>query len=106
MSEFLSLVQANGVLGLVVGFIVLIVVYLLSVSGVVATKGQKQAANAVLSILLGGVSLLNPESSEVIVAAIASIFSALAYEFIRFLAAANTKAKQAKSLTPPATAPK
>lgn len=79
MSEFLSLVQANGVLGLIVG-----------------SKGQKQAANAVLSILLGGVSLLNPESSEVIVAAIASIFSALAYEFIRFLAAAQAKARANK----------
>jgi hypothetical protein len=102
MSDFLSLVQNNGVLGLVVGFIVLIVVYLLSIGGVVATKGQKQAANAVLSIMLAGVSLLNPDSSDVIVASIASIFSALAYEFIRFLGAAQAKAKQAKALTTPA----
>jgi len=97
MQEFLSLVQANGVLGLGVGLAVLLLVYGLSTGGVVATKGQKQSANAILSILLAGVSLLNPDSKDVVVAAIASLSSALTYEFIRFIAAkqAALKAKPA-----------
>lgn len=86
MSEFLSLVQANGVTGLVTGLAVLIVVFVMSQSGVVVTKGQKQSANVVLSILLAGVSLLNPSSPDVIVASIASVGSAFAYEGLRFLA--------------------
>ena len=91
MSEFLSLVQANGVLGLGVGLGVLLIVFGLSSGGVVATKGQKQAANAVLSIALAGVSLLDPQPAAVTQAAIASIGSALAYEFIRFLASKAPK---------------
>lgn len=91
MSDFLSLVQANGVLGLVTGLIVLVGVYALSLSGVVATGPQKQAANVVLSILLAGVSLLNPQAPDVLVGAIASIGSAVAYECIRFLTAKAAK---------------
>jgi hypothetical protein len=85
MSELLSLVQENGVLGLVCGLFVLLTVYGLNYFGVVVTKGQKQSANVVLSILIAGLSLLNPENAEVIVAAIASVGSALMYEFIRFV---------------------
>lgn len=96
MSDFIQLVQANGVLGLIVGLFVLVIVYGLSKGGVVVTGGQKQAANVVLSILLAGLSLLNPEGADVIVAAIASIGSALVYEFIKYLgkqAEAKSKAK-------------
>ena len=84
MSEFLSLVQANGVLGLLMGLVVLIVVYALSAGGVVVTSGQKQSANVVLSLLLAGVSLLNPQTPDVIVASIASVGSALVYELIKY----------------------
>lgn len=97
MSEFLSLVQDNGVLGLVLGLVVLILVYGLSYGDVVVTKGQKQSANVILSILLAGVSLLNPENKDVIVASIASIFSALAYEFIRMLGAKQKQAAEKKA---------
>lgn len=85
MTEFIALVQANGVLGLVIGLIVLISVYALGKGGVVVTSGQKQSANVILSILLAGVSLFNPESAEVVVATIASIGSALVYELIKWL---------------------
>lgn len=84
MSDFISLVQANGVIGLVVGLVVLLSVFGLSKGGVVVTGSQKQAANVILSILLAGVSLVNPESSDVVVAAIASIGSALVYELIKW----------------------
>ena len=83
MSEFLALVQANGIEGLVTGLAVLLLVFGLSKGGVVATKGQKQSANVILSILLSGVSLLSPQPDGAMQAAIASLASALVYEFLR-----------------------
>lgn len=86
MNEFVNLVLSNGVEGLVAGLVVLLAVYSLSFSGVVVTGDQKRVANVVLSILLAGVSIVNPESQDVIVTAIASISSALLYEIIRYFA--------------------
>ena len=85
MENFVSLVQANGLIGLIVGLIVLVVVFLLSKSGVVVSGDQKRIANVVLSILLAGVSLTNPQDAQVIVGVIASLASALLYEFIKFM---------------------
>ena len=99
MSDFIELVQANGVLGLTVGLIVLLTVFGLSKGGVVVGGSQKQAANVILSILLAGLSLLNPESADAVVAAIASIGSALMYELIKWLgnkASERSLAKQSK----------
>ncbi len=93
MEKFIELVQVNGVLGLIVGLIVLVTVFLLSRGGVIVTQGQKQSANVVMSILLAGLSLVNPESSDVVVAAIASIGSALVYEGIRYIGKKTSKAK-------------
>lgn len=95
MSEFLTLVTSNGVEGLVVGLLVLVFVFGLSWTDVTVTGNQKRFANVVLSILLAGVSLVNPESQDAIVAAIASVASALTYELIRALAKkqADRKAK-------------
>lgn len=99
MTDFIQLVQANGVLGLIMGLIVLLTVFGLSKGGVVVTKGQKQSANIVLSILLAGVSLLNPEQGDVIVATIASIGSALVYEGIKYLGKKVEVAKKTKAKT-------
>lgn len=99
MSDFIQLVQANGVLGLIMGLIVLLTVFGLSKGGVVVTKGQKQSANVVLSILLAGLSLPNPEQSDVIVAAIASIGSALVYEGIKYLGKKAEAKEKAKAKT-------
>jgi hypothetical protein len=85
MSEFLELVQANGVEGLVTGLIVLVTVFLLNKGGVVVGGPQKQTANVVLSILLAGLSVLEPESAEALVASIASIGSALVFHLIQWL---------------------
>lgn len=85
MTEFLTLVTQNGAIGLVTGLIVLGVVFGLSYGQVTVTGNQKRAANVVLSVLLSGVSLVNPENPEVVTAAIASLSSALLYEFILFL---------------------
>lgn len=93
MSEFITLVQANGVLGLLVGLFVLVLVFGLSKGGVIVTGKQKQAANVVLSLLLAGVSLVNPQNADVIVAAIASIASALVYELIKYLGAKAVQPK-------------
>lgn len=87
MSEFLTLVQSNGITGLFVGLLVLLTVYALNAGNVIVTGGQKRSANVILSILLAGVSLLNPESADVVVASIASISSALIYEFVNYLLA-------------------
>ena len=84
MFEFIELVQANGVLGLEVGLGVLIVVFQLNKSGVVVGGEQKKAANIVLSILLSGLSVLDPEFGDVLVASIASIGSALAFHLIQW----------------------
>jgi hypothetical protein len=85
MSEFLELVQANSVLGLLIGLLVLVTVFLLNKAGVVVGGPQKQMANVVLSILMAGLSLLEPESAEVLVASIASIGSALMFHLIQWL---------------------
>jgi len=95
MSEFLALVTANGIEGLIVGLLVLVAVYLLGTGNVVVTGNQKRVANVVLSILLAGVSLFNPESAEVVTGAIASISSALLFEFITFVAKKQAERKAA-----------
>lgn len=95
MSDFIQLVQANGLTGLFVGFLVLITVYAMSKYGVVVTKGQKQVANIIISILGAGLSLLNPESADVLVAGIASIASALVYELIHNYSKAKAKSSKA-----------
>lgn len=93
MENFLNLVQGNGVEGLVVGFLVLVIVYLLSAGNVVVSGGQKRLANVILSILLAGLSLTNPKEADVIVSAIASVGSALTFEFIQFLAKKQAELK-------------
>jgi hypothetical protein len=96
MDLFLSLVQENGLLGLATGLGVLLVVYGLSAGNVVVTQRQKQAANVVVSIVLAGLSLLNPTAPDGVVTAIASISSSLTYEFIRFIAAKAAAQKASK----------
>jgi len=85
MENFLQLIQANGVAGLITGVVVLVIVYALSAGNVAVSGNAKRLANVVLSILLSGVSLLDPQQGEVVEAALASVLSALAYEFIQFL---------------------
>jgi len=85
MDIFLELVKANGVQGLFIGFIVLLAVFGLNKSGVVVSKGQKQLANVILSLLLAGVSLTDPSQADAVIAAVASIGSAVAYELLRYL---------------------
>ena len=85
MEVFLELVKANGSQGLFVGFAVLVLVLGLNKSGVVITGEQKRFANIVLSLLLAGVSLVDPAQGNVVAAAIASLGSAVAYELIRWV---------------------
>jgi len=85
MEAFLELVKANGVEGLFLGFAVLLIVFGLNKSGVVISGEHKRFANIVLSLLLAGVSLLDPSQGDVVQAAIASLGSAVAYELIRWV---------------------
>lgn len=85
MENFLQLILSNGVEGLLTGGAVLLLVYLLTKGFVTVNGNHKRVANVVLSILLAGVNILEPQTDEVVVAALASVASALAYEFIRFL---------------------
>lgn len=85
MENFLQLVSQNGVEGLITGAVVLALVYALSAGNIAVSGNVKRGANVVLSILLSGVSLLDPQEGEVVEAALASVLSALAYEFIQFL---------------------
>lgn len=85
MENFLQLIQANGIEGLVTGAAVLLLVYALSAGNVAVSGNAKRLANVVLSILLSGLSLLDPGQNEAVEAALASVLSALAYEFIQFL---------------------
>ena len=89
MNEFIELVKAAGLPGLIVGLFVLLSVFGLTKGGVTVTSGQKQLANVVLSILLAGVNLLNAQTVDVLVASIASIASALLYELIHSAAKKN-----------------
>ena len=84
MEIFLELVKANGLEGLFMGFVVLLAVYGLNKSGLVITGNQKRVANVALSLLLAGVSLLDPAANDVIVASIATLGSSVAYELIRW----------------------
>lgn len=95
MTDFLTLVQSAGLPGLITGLIVLLAVYGLSASGITVTGDQKRLANVILSILLAGVSLFNPSSVDVLTAGIASLASALVYEFVRFLVKQQSDKKKA-----------
>lgn len=85
MEIFLELVKANGVEGLFIGFIVLLAVFGLNKSGVIVSGNQKRIANVILSLLLAGVSLTDPSQASAVIAALASLGSAVAYELLRYV---------------------
>ncbi len=91
LDSFLELVKTNGIEGLVVGLIVLVAVFALGSAQVVVTGNQKRLANVILSLLLGGVSLVGTTPSDALVAAIASLASAGLYELIRWAARRTLK---------------
>ena len=82
MQEFLDLVLNNGVLGLVVGLFVLVGVFLLGKGGVVVTGDHTRIANVVLSILIS-FSAVDFSDGAGLVAAIASVASALVFTLIK-----------------------
>ena len=82
MQEFLDLVLNNGVLGVVVGLFVLVGVFLLGKGGVVVTGDHKRIANVVLSILIS-FSAVDFSDGAGLVAAIASVASALVFTLIK-----------------------
>ena len=96
MSDFITLVTSNGLTGLIVGLAVLVAVYGMSAANITVTGNQTRIANVVLSILISGVSLVNPESADVVVGAIATVSSALVYEFIQYLLAKKNAKAEAK----------
>ena len=82
MEIFLDLVLSNGLLGLGVGLIVLVGVFLLGKGGVVINGDHKRIANVVLSILVA-FSAVDFSDGAGLVAAIASVASALVFTLIK-----------------------
>lgn len=83
-SEFVNLAGEFGVQGLGLAVIVLTLIYVARVNGLVVDGKWARVANVVLSTILSGLNPLNAEAPEALVAVIASLGSALLYEFIQF----------------------
>ena len=86
LEQFLELVKANGIEGLVIGLVVLVLVFAASAFKLTITGNQKRLANLILSLLLGGVALSGTTEDAAIVSAIASLASAGLYELIQWAA--------------------
>lgn len=82
MENFLELVMSNGLLGLALGLVTLIGVFLLNKGGVAVTGEHKRIANVVLSILMAFTAVDFSDGAG-LVAAIASVSSALVYSLIK-----------------------
>ena len=82
--QFVSLASQYGWQGLAAALGVLVLVYLCRINGLVISGANARIANIVLSAIISGLNPLDPEASHVLVAVIASLGSALLYEFIRF----------------------
>ncbi len=92
-SEFVNLAGEFGVQGLALAVIVLCLIYVARVNGLVVDGKWARVANVLLSTILSGLNPLNAEAPEALVAVIASLGSALLYEFIQF---ASKKLEQEK----------
>jgi hypothetical protein len=82
--QFISLAGEFGWQGLALAVIVLALVYIARINGLVIDGKWARVANVVLSTILSGLDPFNPQAPEALVAVIASLGSALLYEFIRF----------------------
>lgn len=82
--ELIALASEFGVQGLALALLVLALVYLARVNGLVVDGKWARVANVVLSSILAGLNPLDPSAPEALVAVIASLGSALLYEFIQF----------------------
>lgn len=82
--QFVALAGEFGWQGLALAVIVLALVYVGRVNGLVINGQWARVANVVLSTILSGLDPLNPQAPEALVAVIASLGSALLYEFIQF----------------------
>lgn len=82
--QFVSLAGSFGWQGLAFAVVVLVLVYIARINGLVVNGSNARIANVVLSAILSGLNPLDPDVEKAIVAVIASLGSALLYEFIRF----------------------
>lgn len=82
--QFVSIASSFGWQGLSLAIIVLVLVYVARINGLVVNGANARIANVVLSAILSGLNPLDPSAEQAIVAVIASLGSALLYEFIRF----------------------
>lgn len=79
-----ALLQA-GIPGIVLALVVLVAVFLLKRGGVVVTSNMARLANVILAVILSGLDPAHPETGQALIAAIASIVSALIYELLKLL---------------------
>lgn len=82
--EFVGLAKEFGSTGLMLALVIFVLVYVARMNGLVVNGKWARVANIVLSSVLSGLDPLNPQAEEALVAVIASLGSALLYEFIQF----------------------
>lgn len=83
-SEFVTLMSGYGWQGAALALVVLVLVYVARVNGLVVDGSMARVANVVLSSILAGLNPLDPTAESALMAVIASLGSALLYEFIQF----------------------
>lgn len=93
-TDFLKLAGEFGVQGLLFALVVFVLVYVARMNGLVIDGKWARFANVVLATVLTGLDPLQPQMEESIVAVIASLGSALLYEFIQFATKKLAEQKQ------------
>lgn len=82
--------QAFGLPGLIAAFIILAGVFIAKRAGLVATGNQARIANIVLSAVLFGLGD-NPQSEGALMAVLASLLAALAFQGLEYLSKKASK---------------
>lgn len=81
LQTLIDTLSAFGVPGMIAVAIILFTVFIAKKSGLVATGNQARIANVVMSAILFGLGE-NPQSEGALMAVLASVLSALAYELL------------------------
>lgn len=92
--QFIGLAAEYGWQGMLFALVVLVLVYVARINGLVVNGNWARVANVVLAAILTGLNPLEPDAEKAIVAVIASLGSALLYEFIQFATKKLAEAKK------------
>ncbi|APU89237.1 MAG: hypothetical protein DYG85_06375 [Chloroflexi bacterium CFX1] len=92
--QFIGLAAEYGWQGMLFALVVLVLVYVARINGLVVNGNWARVANVVLAAILTGLNPLESDAEKAIVAVIASLGSALLYEFIQFATKKLAEAKK------------